>query len=108
MPNIVMKKGDRLPFLVAELFGPNGIEDYSAVSGVAFNFKPSAGGAQKGGACTVVDASAAGRIKVQYAWSSTDTDTAGEWICEFVATIGGLQVTFPNNGQVTLQIQDGV
>jgi hypothetical protein len=108
MPNIILKKGDRLPVLVADLFGPLGTENYSGVSGVAFNFKPVAGGSLKGGACVVLDASSAGRIRVSYAWSAADTDTAGDWICEFVATLGGLQETFPNAGQVSLQIQDGV
>ena len=42
--------------------------------------------------------------QVQYAWSGTDTDTAGGYRAEFEITISGKIVTAPNNGYLTIKI----
>ncbi len=53
---------------------------------------------------TITDATTG---KVQYAWTGTDTDTAGTYYGEIEVTYGdGAIETFPNNGYFTIIIKE--
>lgn len=96
MATFFLKKDDLLPQLRAVLRSPDGLPvDLTNASSVTFSMLDGAGVAKiNAAAATVVDAV---RGIVQYAWTGTDTDTAGSYHGEFVATFpGGLTITYPN------------
>lgn len=101
--SIYLKKNDRLPVLRATLLGPTGAAvDLSTASSVRFRMRRRGASVLKVDAlATVVDAAAG---IVQYQWASGDTDTEGQYDCEFVVTIGGLVETVPSSGYVLATI----
>lgn len=105
MSTLYLKKGDRLPKLQRTLYGADGLALNLTGATVSFSMRPSGSATLKvtDGACVLVDA--ANGI-VRYDWGATDTDTAGTFVGEFRATIGGLQTTVPGRGIVTVEIAD--
>jgi hypothetical protein len=89
---VTMKKGDRLPSLTDTLVGPSGAVDLTGAT-VVFKFFPIVGGSVVSGSAVIEDATAG---KVRYDWGASDTATAGSYYAEWVATIGGKEMTFPN------------
>ena len=105
MADINLKQGDRLPALYAVLTDANGTPVDLTGGTVIVKFKLIGGGTgtEKGGTCTIVDAA---NGQVSYAWGATDTATPGDYNLEFVATLGGKQMTFPNEGYASMRIWD--
>lgn len=95
MADIVMKKGDRLPSVLYTCLPPEGT-DISAAASAAFKFQPIAGGAVTSGACVILSASR-DALALRYDWGVADTATAGDYKAEFVVTLGGKELTFPND-----------
>lgn len=95
MSDIVMKRGDRLPSILFTCVPPPGT-DISGATAAQFAFQAIAGGTVKGGAAVIVS-SLADALVVRYDWAAGDTDTAGDFNAEFVVTIGGKEMTFPND-----------
>jgi hypothetical protein len=102
MADIYIKQGDRLPKLKFTLTAPAGSDLTGAT--VAIYFRPQDGGTVRTGACTNLQINQ-NVITGEYAWAAGDTATAGDYFVEFVATLGGLQMTFPNDGFLTMTIQ---
>ena len=100
MADIYLKQKDQLPILRATLSDENGPVDLTGGT-VKVWFCLKAGGTPKSGNCTIVDE--AGGI-VEYAWASGDSDTAGDYNLEFVATLAGKTITFPNDGYLLLRV----
>lgn len=105
MPDIEMKKGDRLPALYYQLIGPEGPLNLAGYT-VEFAFELADGsGVPITGACTI-DNESLGIVK--YSWGAADTAVAGTYNAEFVGTVGGLEISFPNNAFLELVIYDDV
>lgn len=106
MTAFVIKKGDRSPGIEAT-FG-------ASLTGwtVAFSMAPVQAG---GGAVAKVSAAAAvvldaGSGWVRYDWGATDTDTAGAFVGEFVATetATGRRRSFPIGSYLDVRVIDHV
>ena len=99
-----LKKDDLLPYIEKTLYGAD--EEPLDLTGatVTWSMRPSSSNTPKvdAEACVIVGDAANGRV--QYQWASGDTDTAGTFFGEFVATIGGKPLTVPNKGTVTVEI----
>lgn len=104
MADIIMKKGDSLPSIQATLIMPDGA-DLSLATSVTFQFEPIGGGSVVSGLCVVVDAL---NRKVRYDWGGSDTVNAGDFRAEFLVNFSGRQERFPNDGYLSLKIQDNV
>lgn len=100
MADIYLKHKDRLPKLRATLSDANGPVDLTGAT-VKVWWRLQSGGTEKSGTCTIVDAA---NGVVEYAWAAGDTDTAGDYYVEFVATFGIATMTFPNDGYLTMSI----
>jgi hypothetical protein len=105
MSTFYLKKGDRLPVLQRTLYGADGVALNLTGATVTFSMRPSGSATLKvtDGACVLSDA--AGGV-VQYEWGATDSDTAGSFVGEFRATIGGKQLSVPNRGTILVEIAD--
>ncbi|MFA9232007.1 MAG: hypothetical protein ACEQSU_14885 [Microgenomates group bacterium] len=98
-----IKRGDRLPTLRYTLIGPDGSAQDLTGATVVFSMAEKTVGTLvvNRGASTIVTAASG---IVDYAWGALDTATAGEYNGEFEATIGGLKMSFPNDGNLTISI----
>lgn len=93
-----IKQGDTLPFLEAQLFGPDG--NPISLQGLEVGFRM---GRHIDAPAEVVDA-AQGRVR--YRWQPGDTDIPGAHKAEFVfRTLGGDQQTVPNSGYIMVVIE---
>jgi hypothetical protein len=88
---ILMKKGDRLPVPVFDLVSPDPTQDFSGATAVLKFELADGSGSPISGSCTVVS-TAAGRLRVSYAWGASDTAVAGRYNAEFVVTVGGGEI----------------
>lgn len=103
-----LKVGDLLPDLRVVLRDADSVAvDLSGATGVEFHMRPMAGmsGPTIIRAAQVVDA-LAGLVLVS--WSAGDTDVAGLYEAEFQVTWSGKPYTFPNDGNLTVQIKAAV
>lgn len=90
-----VKKGDTLPTVLVQLTDSTG--DYLVLTGatVRFKMKPAGGGSYKvDAAATITDALLG---KVSYTFTSTDTDTVGDYYVEWVVTLSGTTQTVPTD-----------
>lgn len=105
----VMKVGDLLPTLDVQLTykDPNLVLDIAPGTTVVFTMTPVGSTTPKINRrpATVVS-SAAGVVLVRYAWSGTDTDTAGDYRAEFELTLTGKDLSAPTNGFLTIRVED--
>ena len=100
-----LKKGDRLPSLVATLYDASGVADLSSAT-VTFKMELASavpGGTVISGSCTVL-----GSGQVRYDWGASDSATVGVYDAEFVVTISGKDQTYPNGGYFTVEIVQDV
>lgn len=101
--NFTIKQDNTSPLLGAQLqdadFNPIDLTGATVV----FNMSDISDGVViSGAACTVTDEE---NGRVQYAWQSSDTETAGSFRGEFQVTYSGGDVeTFPNNGYIRVNI----
>lgn len=91
-------RGDLLPALTAAATYSDGtVIDLTAATSPKFIMRLASaadGSTPKVNATATVVDGAAGTIR--YAWSGTDTDTAGTYTAEFEVVIGGKKLTIPN------------
>jgi hypothetical protein len=104
MSDFVVRKGDRLPPIVATLKDSEGVAVNLTGATVVFHLRPTRGGTVKVNAAATVT-SAAGGV-VTYEWAAADTDTAGTFYAEYEVNWGGLKQSFPNPGFVKVTITD--
>lgn len=103
-----VKQGDLLPVIEATLKDSNAQPVPLAGCTVKFHMRPRSGGTVKINAlATKIDDNVTPSTRgiVQYPWTGTDTDTAGNFDCEWeVTTAGGHTITFPNPGPARVVI----
>jgi hypothetical protein len=105
MADFTIKQNDRLPELVATCLASGVAADLTTAVSVAFHMRSEGGGAAKVDAAAVVVNAAGGIVK--YSWAAVDTDTSGSYEAEFEVTWSGSRTeTFPNNGNITVEIVD--
>lgn len=102
MSNLVaqMKRNDLLPALtVAATYADGTPVNLSTATNPKFfmRLRTAADGADPkvDGTATITDGA---NGQITYAWSGTDTDTAGTYIAEFECQINSKRLTFPNTG----------
>lgn len=95
-----MKTGDRLPAFNPVITDDNGaLVDLSAATCVV--------NATQNGAALFAGRSATGGVgTVTMAWNAGDTSAVGAIYLEVVATIGGLEWTFPSKGTFVVNVHD--
>ena len=102
--DISMKRGDRRPSLTYDLTEPDGTPAPVAGSTVRFWGKLRGGSKVIGGTAAIVTASAT-LTRVRYDWQTTDTDTAGDFDCEWEVEDGtGTKESYPALGYLTMRI----
>lgn len=93
---------DRLPKLRRQLIAPDGSPLNLTGATVVINMKGRDGMKITNGVCTVLAPETNGFV--EYAWSAADTDTDGEFMAKFRANLGGLPLSCPNHGALTVTI----
>lgn len=97
-----IKQGDQLPAIQSTLLDANGLPiNLSGASVVFLMRKLGAPTPKVEASASIVDAL---NGIVAYAWQPGDTDTPDSYGGEWVATVGGLQMTVPNFNYVTIII----
>lgn len=99
-----MKQGDLLPNLTAVLQDRSGPLNITGGT-VKFIMRAAEGSVKINASATIVTAASG---IVQYTWSGSDTDTAGEFEGEFQVTLSGKKETFPNTGYIPIIILDDI
>lgn len=103
---IYIKKGDRLPALVATLRAAGSAVNLTGGS-VKFIMRSVNGGTPKINAAATLTTPASGIVT--YDWAAADTDTPGKYHAEFqYTTAGGLKQTFPNNEHLVVLVTDDI
>ena len=95
-----MTQNDLLPKLRRQLFGPDGQPLNLTGATVVLNMKGRAGMKITNGACAVLAPATTGWV--EYSWVLGDTDTDGEFMAKFRASLGGLPLSVPNYGALTV------
>jgi uncharacterized protein YfaS (alpha-2-macroglobulin family) len=103
MSTFYIKTGDLLPTIRAQLTGAGGAPVKLAGASVEFHMKNAAGTLKVNANATVENAA---RGVVEYAWTGTDTDTAGTYTAEFEVSVAGKTMTFPNDSNIAVVISD--
>lgn len=102
--DIAIKRNDRRPSILGDLYEPDGTP--ALLTGATVKFLGKQRGAAKtiGGNATIVTATAE-LSRVRYDWQTTDTDTAGDFDCEWEVTDGaGKKETYPQSGYLLLRV----
>lgn len=103
MPDVSLRKGDRLPSLTSQFLVDDVAVDLTGGT-VVFDMWASSTGTQAitDGSVTVTDA-VNGRVR--YDWTASDaTLDAGVYVASFAATLTGKVLTAPNNGMLVIEI----
>jgi len=107
MADFYIKTGNQLPVLSAALTDATGQPMDLTDCTVQFRMRQAVHSTPAVNAPASITDAANG--KVQYAWTSEDTATAGTYIAEFVITNGSGQTsTSPNSGYISVQITQSV
>lgn len=93
MSDLIMKKNDLEPVVNAVLRDGDGLADLTGAT-VKFIMKLGLVGAVKVNSSATIVSATGGQVR--YTWAGTDTDTAGDYICEWEVTRAGKKSTFPN------------
>jgi len=102
--DFTIKEGDTGPDLLVTLIDEDGdVVDISDYTSCKFRMADVYTNETKVDAdATVVDAS---NGSVKYVWTTSDTDTPGEYRGEFYVDFDGTEkITFPNNGYISIMI----
>lgn len=107
MTDFWIKSGDLRPNLEAQLEDEdNNAIDLSNASSVDFHMEDVSGSVKVDSSATITDTN---NGKVEYEWSSGDTDTAGTFFGEFqVDWDDGDPESFPNHDNIEIQITDEI
>jgi hypothetical protein len=106
MSDVIMRQGDTRPYLDCTLKDANGARDLTGET-VRFVMKSSGdtiviNESSTGSQVTLVNTTGG---QVRYAWSTSDTDTPGDFLGDWEATDGsGDELTFPNVGHIEITI----
>lgn len=109
MSTFNLKVGDRLPTLRRTLRDGDGDPIDLTGATVTFRMRPQPTGPTvpalkiAAGATTTIGAPTDG--VVDFAWGASDSDTPGVFDGEFAVSIGGLPMTVPSSGYVTVVIE---
>lgn len=100
----IIKRGDTLPYLEADLTNDGVAADISGTTGVDFVLR--AVGASKSAASMVRPATivSAAPAKVRYQWQVGDTDVAGRFIGEFQVNYGNQKASYPSETYIAINI----
>lgn len=103
MPDWVMAAGDTLPALTRTLTDGNGNPVNLTGATVSFIMWQRGATTAKVSASTNITNPTTGAVS--YAWSTGDTDTAGDFFARFKVTLANGKVeTHPNDGYLSIQI----
>lgn len=108
MTDFWIKKGDLRPNIEATLEDDSGnAVDLSNASSVDFHMRRfDADSTKVDSSATITDAS---NGKVEYEWTSGDTDTAGDFLAEFEVTWSDSdKETYPNHDNLDIKITDEI
>lgn len=106
MTGILLRVGDRLPVIRANLTGEKGQKIDLTGASVRILVKPLATDAAKVDSPCTVTAAADGAV--EYAPEVAASDTAGEYRAWFVITdAAGKKLTVPNEGYIPMLVSDG-
>lgn len=109
MADFTIKRGDRLPTIVATLYDAAGAAVNLTSTTVVFlmtDVTADMGSTPKVSAVATPDADqTTNRGRCEYAWATDDTDTAGRYRGEFEVTFSsGKKETFPNRGYLLIAV----
>jgi hypothetical protein len=102
MDTVFIKRGDLLPELTAQFTDSAGALNITGATVKFIMVNRWSGGTPKINTAAIVVTASTGNVK--YTWAGTDTDTAGEYVGEFEATIAAKKLTAPNNGNILITI----
>lgn len=104
LADFFIRKGDRLPEIVATLQDANGVAvPLTSVSSVHFRMRAPNSATYKVDAAAVITDPFNGQVT--YTWATPDTDTAGEYLADWLVTFSdGRSETFPNAGALTIEV----
>lgn len=105
MTDFWIKEDDTSPVLEATLTDENGNAVDLTGASVDFHMRRQLDDTLKvDGTASIIDAA---NGKVQYSWSSGDTDTTGKYDAEFEVTYSSGDIeTFPNHENIVIKITD--
>lgn len=103
-PTFTIKQGARKPYLLLQLLDDDGEPvDLTTASSATLVMEPHGGGTAVSKVMTFFSRSLG---KVQYAWQSADTATAGAWDCEVDLTWSDGEVeTYPTSGSLLIVVE---
>lgn len=103
IPDFYIKQGDLLPYIEVILKNADGTIVNLTGATVMFRMAKRGSTPKVNAAATIVGSASDGRV--QYQWTSADTDTIGEFRAEWVVTFGnGKTQTHPNDTWHTIRI----
>ncbi len=113
LSDFTIKQGDLLPAIVGTLKTADGVVVDLTGGAVRFLMRAEPGAAAVvNGACTIFDGTdpetGLPAKQVQYAWTTGNTDIAGNYQGEFELTVGGKKWSFPNKGYLSIRVTDDI
>lgn len=105
MSYFYLKQNDRLPSIESQALYADNTPVNITGGTVRFLMRNLDNVLKVDAAGSIVDA-ALGKMK--YDWTAADTDTVGEYRCEFKVTIAGKPLSVPNQSFTNVMISDGL